>query len=76
MLTELIRKTAALESGRRALQSVTGRKHATALESVLMKRAARADRDLLGIAAAARPDAVLRAYESLGGEYLSREEGR
>ena len=67
-VVELIRKTAALEEGRRSFMELTKRE-VPALDLVLMQKAGAADRELLKIAAALRPDRPLATYENLGGTF-------
>ena len=67
-VVQLIRKTAAVEAGRRAFEALTGGAP-SALDKVLMQKAGAADQELLAIAAAVRPHRPLAAYEDLGGQY-------
>lgn len=74
-LVDAIRKTAALEEGRRSFEELTS-PDVPALDLVLMQKAAAADPVLLAVAGAVRPDCPLATYEELGGTYTSEEEGR
>lgn len=64
-----IRKIAAVQAGERAMQERFSPVKLSAVDAVLLHKAASADRQLLGIAAALRPDDPLAAYENLGGTY-------
>jgi hypothetical protein len=67
-----IRKTATLEEGERALEELTASRPA-ALDEVLLQKAARAEPQLLAIAASLRPDRPLATFEELGGTYAPAE---
>jgi len=64
-----IRKQASLETGRLFLEERFGAPPVSAVQQVLLHKAAAADQELLAIAVAVRPDAPLAAYEELGGRY-------
>jgi hypothetical protein len=71
-----IRKTAALEEGRRNFHELTSGE-VSPLDAVLMQKAGAADPELLAIAGAVSPDRPLAAYENLGGTYtFDSKEGR
>jgi len=70
-LVDSIRKTAALEEGRRSFEELAGRRgrSASALDLVLMRKAGAADPSLLAIAGALCPERPLATYEAVGGTY-------
>jgi hypothetical protein len=64
-----IRKIAAVQAGKRYLEERSSPVKLAAVDEVLLHKAGSADPELLGVAAALRPDNPLAAYEDLGGEY-------
>lgn len=68
-----IRKIAAVRAGQRALEERFGSPKLAAVDAVLLHKAASADRELLGVAAALRPDDPLAMYENLGGAFKAEE---
>lgn len=68
-----IRKIAAVQAGQRYLEERNAPVKLAAVDVVLLNKAAHADRELLGIAAALRPENPMAAYESLGGAFRAEE---
>jgi hypothetical protein len=65
-----IRKIASEQAGKRSIEERFGpAPKLAAVDAVLLHKAASADRELLGVAVALRPDDPLAAYEEFGGTY-------
>lgn len=74
---EEIRRRAAVEAGRVALEERFGTPKLAAVDVVLLQKSAAAmqtDGELLKVAAALRPGDPLAAYEELGGAYSQKAE--
>jgi hypothetical protein len=74
---EEIRRRAAVEVGRLALEERFGPPKLAAVDAILIQKSAAAiktDSELLKVAAAIRPGDPLAAYEELGGTYSPRVE--
>jgi hypothetical protein len=67
-----LHKLAADVVGRAALEERFGSPRLSALDEVLLQKAASADPALLAVAATFDTGATLKVYESLGGSYASK----